>query len=163
MHCVRRGIPTGKENLELNQIDVLKQRYAGAPIGFSTHEHPDNVAAIQIAVGKGAVVFERHVGVKTEQYAVNAYSSTPSKSTDGCRPLRKPWICAARRTTGREFSQKELSDLRGLRRRRLRQRGSEERREDRTFKYFLRNPQCRRSTSRQRHVEVPLNLSQTGI
>ena len=115
MHCVGE-YPTGKENLELNQIDVLKQRYAGAPIGFSTHEHPDNVAAIQIAVGKGAVVFERHVGVKTEQYTVNAYSSTPEQIHRWLSSAKEALDMCSTKNNRREFSQKELSDLRGLRR-----------------------------------------------
>ncbi len=65
MHCVGE-YPTSKKNLELNQIDVLRQRYPEVPIGYSTHEDPNNFDAIKIAIGKGAAVFERHVGVKTK-------------------------------------------------------------------------------------------------
>ena len=68
--------PTNKKNLQLNQIDLLKKRYPNIPIGYSTHETPDNTDAIKIAIAKGANVFERHIGIKTEKYDINAYSST---------------------------------------------------------------------------------------
>jgi N-acetylneuraminate synthase len=48
-------------------------------IGFSTHEEPDNMAAIQIAYAKGARIFERHIGVPTKTISLNAYSSTPEQ------------------------------------------------------------------------------------
>lgn len=59
MHCVGE-YPTSRNNLELNQIDVLRQRYPEVPIGYSTHEDPNNFEAIKIAISKGAVVFERN-------------------------------------------------------------------------------------------------------
>jgi sialic acid synthase SpsE/mannose-6-phosphate isomerase-like protein (cupin superfamily) len=78
MHCV--GLyPTSNELLELNQIDYFKTRYPNIKIGFSSHEHPDNLDAIKIAIAKGASVFERHVGIPTSQYKINAYSSTPEQ------------------------------------------------------------------------------------
>ena len=115
MHCVGE-YPTNKKNLQLNQIDLLKKRYPKIPVGYSTHESPDNTDAIKIAVAKGAKVFERHVGLKTEKYDINAYSSTPEQIS--------AWLKAAQETfdmcgisEGRfEGSQKERTDLRGLQR-----------------------------------------------
>ena len=49
------------------------------PIGFSTHEEPDNYDSVKIAAAKGAKVFERHIGIKTEKYDINAYSSLPEQ------------------------------------------------------------------------------------
>src|SRR5258708_25068243 len=40
MHCVGE-YPTADENLQLNQIDLLRRRYANVEIGYSTHEAPD--------------------------------------------------------------------------------------------------------------------------
>ena len=78
MHCV--GIyPTPKEKLQLNQIELLRSRYPHITVGFSTHEEPDNFDAIKIAYAKGARLFERHVGVETEEIKLNAYSSTPEQ------------------------------------------------------------------------------------
>jgi sialic acid synthase SpsE/mannose-6-phosphate isomerase-like protein (cupin superfamily) len=78
MHCVAL-YPTPDKSLNLNQIDFLKNRFPGIPVGFSTHEDPDADWQIQIAYGKGAQLFERHIGVQTEQYQLNAYSSTPEQ------------------------------------------------------------------------------------
>lgn len=115
MHCVGE-YPTGRNNLELNQIDVLSQRYEGVPVGYSTHEHPDNLDAVKIAVGKGALVFERHVGVKTEKYGLNAYSSSPGQVRAWLESARDAFEMCSTKANRREFSQKEISDLRGLRR-----------------------------------------------
>ena len=78
MHCVAI-YPTPNDKLRLNQINVLKERFPDVPIGFSTHEDPDNYAAIQIAYGKGARLFERHVGMETEEHKLNRYSSRPEQ------------------------------------------------------------------------------------
>jgi sialic acid synthase SpsE/mannose-6-phosphate isomerase-like protein (cupin superfamily) len=115
MHCVGE-YPIKDENLQLNQIRLLKMRYPGVPVGYSTHESPDNMDAIKMAVAMGAVVFERHVGIKTEKYDVNAYSSTPAQVSQ--------WLASAEAAItmcgvlGKRFegTEKERSDLRGLRR-----------------------------------------------
>ena len=115
MHCVGE-YPIKDENLQLNQIPLLKMRYPGVPVGYSTHESPDNMDAIKMAVAMGAAVFERHVAVKTEKYDVNAYSSTPEQVAK--------WLASAQAAismcgvSGKRFegTEKERSDLRGLRR-----------------------------------------------
>lgn len=78
MHCVSI-YPTPDELLQLSQIELLRTRYPGKPVGFSTHEHPDNLAPIQVAVAKKAELFERHVGVATDEIKLNNYSSTPEQ------------------------------------------------------------------------------------
>ena len=78
MHCVAI-YPTPDARFELNQIDQLRARYPGVEIGFSTHEPPDEAAVVQMAVAKGATLFERHVGVATDDIKLNAYSSTPEQ------------------------------------------------------------------------------------
>ena len=115
MHCVGE-YPTKKENLQLNQIDLLRMRYSEIPIGYSTHESPDNTDAIGIAVGKGAKVFERHVGVKTEKYDLNAYSSSPDQISAWLKSAEDAFkMCGIH---GERFggTDKERSDLRGLQR-----------------------------------------------
>jgi len=78
MHCVSI-YPIPVEKTHLNQIDVLRNRYCGHVIGWSTHENPDDMVPIQIAVAKGAQMFERHVGIATESVKLNAYSSLPAQ------------------------------------------------------------------------------------
>ena len=115
MHCVGE-YPTKKVNLQLNQIDLLRGRYPGVAIGFSTHEEPDNTDSIRVAIAKGARVFERHVAVESEKNAINAYSSTPSQIDK--------WLQAAQDTyqmegveEGRyQITDKERRDLGGLKR-----------------------------------------------
>jgi sialic acid synthase SpsE/quercetin dioxygenase-like cupin family protein len=115
MHCVAE-YPTPDALLNLNQIDLLKTRYPAIPIGFSTHERPELLDAVKLAVAKGAAILERHVGVPTERYPLNAYSSTPAQAAE--------WIHAAlsaARMCGvsgerAPFSAGEIRDLHGLRR-----------------------------------------------
>ncbi len=78
MHCVSI-YPIPPEKTHLNQIDVLRNRYRGHVIGWSTHEDPDDVVPVQIAVAKGAQMFERHVGIAAGDIKLNAYSSTPEQ------------------------------------------------------------------------------------
>lgn len=78
MHCVSL-YPTPGEKCHLNQIDVMRERYPNRVIGWSTHESPDEVLPVAIAVAKGARIFERHVGVTTDSIKLNAYSSTPNQ------------------------------------------------------------------------------------
>jgi len=78
MHCVSiYPIPT--EDFHLNHIDTLKDRYKNHTIGWSTHENQDEIAPVQIAMAKGAKMFERHVGYETDDIKLNLYSSTPQQ------------------------------------------------------------------------------------
>lgn len=81
MHCVA-AYPTANADLQLNRIDMLANRYVGVPIGYSTHENPDNMAAVQIAVAKGVRILERHVGIGTDSAPLNDYSSDPRTISD---------------------------------------------------------------------------------
>lgn len=76
MHCVAI-YPTPGEKLNLNQIKLLKDRFPNVPIGFSTHEDQDATWPIQMSYGMGAQLFERHIGIDTPEYKLNAYSSQP--------------------------------------------------------------------------------------
>ena len=78
MHCVAL-YPTPTDRLNLNQVALLKDRYPGHPVGFSTHEPPDNYAAVRVAYAQGARLLERHVGLETQVHKLNAYSSPPEK------------------------------------------------------------------------------------
>jgi len=74
------------------------------------------VDAVKMAVAKGVRVFEKHVGVRTDSCSLNAYSAGPE---DVHR-----WLTAAKEALrmcgageGRNsFSEKEINDLKGLRR-----------------------------------------------
>ena len=80
MHCVA-AYPTPDDGLQLNQIELLRARYPRVRVGYSTHENPANVDAVRIAIGKGATLFEKHVGVATAEWPLNAYSAGPDQAS----------------------------------------------------------------------------------
>jgi sialic acid synthase SpsE/mannose-6-phosphate isomerase-like protein (cupin superfamily) len=78
MHCVSI-YPTPPDDLQLNQIGFLRQRYPDVVVGFSTHEAPDDMDPVMVAVAQGARILERHVGIPLPETPLNAYSSTPEQ------------------------------------------------------------------------------------
>lgn len=78
MHCVA-DYPTPPGSLCLGQIDLFRSRYPKVMIGFSTHELPSATDPVKLAIAKGAMVFEKHVGLPQEGQALNAYSATPAQ------------------------------------------------------------------------------------
>lgn len=115
MHCVAE-YPTPDEALQINQIEILRTRYPGVRIGYSTHESPNNTVAVGLALAKGASAFEKHVVLPTERYKANAYSATPEQ-------IRR-WLTACQQalrmcgvSDGRHLSSElERDSLRSLRR-----------------------------------------------
>ena len=78
MHCVAE-YPTPADRLQLNRIDSLRARYPDVAIGFSTHEQPTECMPVGLAIAKGCRVFERHIGIPTDRYQLNDYSSNPEQ------------------------------------------------------------------------------------
>lgn len=115
MHCIAE-YPTVNGHLQMNQLDYYHELFPEIRIGFSTHEEPENVLPVQIAVAKGVDVFEKHIGLPTEKVSLNAYSAAP-------RQVEK-WLAAARAAyeacglkNGRYHStEKEKADLAALKR-----------------------------------------------
>lgn len=77
-HCVSL-YPSEDHNLELNQIDFLKNRYPNHIIGYSTHEYHSWDYSIMMAYAKGARTFERHVDIEDDGIKVSPYCSLPSQ------------------------------------------------------------------------------------
>lgn len=115
MHCVGE-YPTSEDHLELNQIDFFKHRYPDVPIGYSTHEDPDNVDSVKIAVAKGAMIFEKHIAVETETYPKNAYSATPIQIKKWLESAQNAFQMAGVADQRKSFSEKEICDLRQFKR-----------------------------------------------
>ena len=55
------------------------KRYPNLLVGWSGHEAPTNYDPIKIAIAKGAMLFERHVGFPTEKIKLNQYSMNPQE------------------------------------------------------------------------------------
>lgn len=115
MHCVGE-YPTKHSNLQLNQISVLKERYPSIEVGYSTHENPCEVRAIQLAIAKGASIAEKHVALETEQYKPNAYSVTPEQMSDWLSSAYSAIEMCGEQGFRPQASEKELSDLRQFKR-----------------------------------------------
>lgn len=77
-HCVSI-YPTPTEKFNLNQIKLLAKRYHDIEIGWSTHEDPEDMTAVMMAVAAGATMLERHVGLESNGHKLNKYSSTPEQ------------------------------------------------------------------------------------
>ncbi len=115
MHCVGE-YPTKEENLQLNQISFLKNRYSNVVIGFSTHEEPNNFLPVQIALAKGAKIFERHVAIKSDKYEMNTYSSTAEQIENWLKAALQAIKIDGVEGKRAEHSQKEMVDIRQFQR-----------------------------------------------
>lgn len=78
MHCVSI-YPTASEQCNLSNIRDLKRRYRNLTIGWSTHENQDDTDPIIAARALGAEMFERHIGLETDEIKLNGYSSNPEQ------------------------------------------------------------------------------------
>lgn len=87
-HCVSL-YPSEDRNLELNQIDFLRNRYPHHTIGFSTHESHSWDASIYIAYAKGARTFERHIDIEDGDQSVSPYCSKPNQIDAWFRAFHK--------------------------------------------------------------------------
>ena len=111
-HCVSI-YPSEKNELELNQIDYLKNRYPNHTIGFSTHEKNENIdKSILIAYAKGARTIERHIDIDSDGVNPSPYCSTPS-DIDKCIKAYKMAIelCGGSSETKRVIKTKEIQYL----------------------------------------------------
>jgi sialic acid synthase SpsE len=80
-HCVA-AYPTQLHELELNQIDYLKNRYPDHSIGLSTHESNDKddyLLSMYAAVAKGVKLFERHIDINSDGKTISPYSYLPQQ------------------------------------------------------------------------------------
>lgn len=90
MHCVAE-YPTPDAKLHIARIGALRKRYPEVRIGYSTHEDPAHTEPVMLALALGATVFEKHVGLPSADYALNAYSADPQQV--------RQWLDAARRAS----------------------------------------------------------------
>jgi sialic acid synthase SpsE/mannose-6-phosphate isomerase-like protein (cupin superfamily) len=115
MHCVA-AYPTEDKDLQLMRITKLKELFKEIPIGYSTHENPDNNLAGALALSHGAVILEKHIGSLEDNHTINKYSITKSQLRSWFSSLEKaiemmgsldPWTLQ---------NSKEIEALNGLRR-----------------------------------------------
>jgi sialic acid synthase SpsE len=113
-HCVSL-YPSEDCDIELNQIDFLRNRYPHHTIGFSTHEYHDWTSSMQMAYAKGARTFERHVDIQTDGMTVSPYCSVPEQVDTWFKAFhRAKRMCGAPGTQKRLPPQREISYLDSL-------------------------------------------------
>jgi len=110
-HCVSI-YPSEDGELELNQIDFLRDRYPDTVIGFSSHEMTDWASSILIAYGKGARTFERHIDIDYEGVPVSPYCTLPHQADAWFKAFNKAReMCGAPGTAKRIPPEKEVRYL----------------------------------------------------
>ncbi len=114
-HCVSL-YPSEDGELELNQIDFLRNRYPGLTIGFSTHEHHDWESSILMAYAKGARTFERHIDIDAEGFPKpSPYCTTPEQADRWFKAFQKAKeMCGAPGTQKRIPPDREVQYLDAL-------------------------------------------------
>jgi sialic acid synthase SpsE len=91
-HCVSL-YPSEEADLDLGQIDYLRQRYPGHVVGFSSHEHRDWQVSMLMAYAKGARTFERHVDIGDK---VAPYCSLPHQVDEWMRAYKRAVVLCGR-------------------------------------------------------------------
>lgn len=113
-HCVSI-YPAEDHELELNQIDYLRNRYPHHIIGYSTHEYHDWSSSMMMSYAKGARTWERHVDIKTDGMNVSPYCSLPEQVDAWFKAFHKAKeMCGAPGTQKRLPPQKEIAYLDAL-------------------------------------------------
>jgi len=113
-HCVSL-YPSEDHELELNQIDFLRDRYPDHVIGYSTHEYHDWSSSVMLAYAKGARTFERHIDIEADGVPVSPYCSLPAQVDEWFKAWQKAvQMCGAPGTRKRIPQQREIAYLDGL-------------------------------------------------
>jgi sialic acid synthase SpsE len=113
-HCVSL-YPSEDRDLELNQIDFLKNRYPHLVIGFSSHEYTDWSNSIMMAYAKGARTFERHIDINDDNIPVSNYCTLPQQADTWFKAFNKAKeMCGAPGTSKRMPPEKEIKYLDAL-------------------------------------------------
>jgi len=113
-HCVSL-YPAQDSELELNQIDFLKNRYPDNVIGYSTHEFSSWDLSIAMAYAKGARTFERHIDIEDDGIAVSPYCTLPHQADTWFKAYNKAKeMCGAPGTQKRFPPSREVEYLDAL-------------------------------------------------
>jgi len=117
-HCVSK-YPSSDDELELNQINYLKNKYPNLVIGLSTHEFNDWHSSMLISYAKGARTWERHIDIpyppNHEQKEVSSYCSLPHQIDEWFKAFNKAVsMCGNSLENRRVIDNKESTYLESL-------------------------------------------------
>lgn len=106
-HCVSL-YPSLDEDIELNQIDYLVNRYPNNVIGFSSHEQFSWAPSMYISYAKGARTWERHIDIEDGNFEVSPYCTTPERANEWFEAyLKAKEMCGGSGTSRRIISKAE--------------------------------------------------------
>lgn len=94
LHCMAI-YPAAVADLQLDFIRQLRERYPHLPIGYSGHESPQDLDVVELAIAKGAVILERHIGLPTDKIKLNAYSLSPEEAERCIRAAQRAAVACA--------------------------------------------------------------------
>lgn len=117
-HCVSK-YPSEDNELELDQIDYLKNKYPNLTIGLSTHEYNDWYSSMLISYAKGARTWERHIDIPYPknhiQKEVSSYCSLPHQIDEWFKAFHTAQtMCGTSCNERRTIDQKETEYLESL-------------------------------------------------
>ncbi len=113
-HCVSL-YPSEDSELEINQIDFLRERYPDNVIGFSSHEYKSWDLSIALAYAKGARTFERHIDIEADGIPVSPYCTLPEQADTWFKAFNKAKeMCGAPGTQKRIPPKREVEYLNAL-------------------------------------------------
>lgn len=114
MHCVSI-YPSEFNDAQISFIKRLKKRYPNVPIGYSGHESPNDNSTIKVAIGCGAKLFERHVGIKNKNIKLNSYSMDPAQTSNWIRSINNSFTILGTKSN-KEISKLEKKSIMDLQR-----------------------------------------------
>jgi sialic acid synthase SpsE len=119
-HCVSK-YPCEDNELELHQLDYLKNKYPNITIGLSTHEYHDWHSSMLISYAKGARTWERHIDIPYpkghEQTEISSYCSLPDQIDIWFKAFNKAvTMCGTASNERRVIDEKEIVYLESLHR-----------------------------------------------
>jgi N-acetylneuraminate synthase len=113
-HCVSL-YPSEDHQLELSQIDYLRERYPNHVIGFSSHEYHDWHSSMLISYAKGARTWERHIDIEYNDVPVSNYCSLPLQVDEWFKAFHKAQeMCGNSSESRRIVSKEEIAYLDAL-------------------------------------------------
>jgi sialic acid synthase SpsE len=113
-HCVSID-PAKDSELEINQIDFLRNRYPDNTVGYSTPEYANSTDSMVIAYAKGARIFERRIDIDSDGVTVSPYCSLPLQANEWFKAFQKvKKMCGGPGTQLRVPTKLEIDHLEAL-------------------------------------------------
>lgn len=109
-HCIAT-YPTKIQDLQLNQIDYLINRYPLNTIGLSTHEQGSSHDSMLVSYAKGARIFEKHIDINSDGKEISKYSALPQEIDEWVKAWHKAKIICGSSSMERVLPLQEESNF----------------------------------------------------